>query len=178
MVQKWTGPIGPITIKRGSRDTWVFDTFPEAVGFAHRWRLRLEPYVCPFTYGHLSIMYDEMGMVIPLWRIAEEMAHLPPRPLPSWLRRPLYEPERDFRSGPVPGSGRRYSGFRFYRNVGTHAERRRIHDLEDLEDADEVPIRVKLRAKRKKLPSSWDDIRHARRGNGWKAQRKTQYKPL
>lgn len=80
----------------------------------------------------------------------------------------------EFRNGPVQGTGRRR-----WRNIDRHPrtlqerrETKALHNDEDLED-----LNIKIRTRREKLPTSWDDIpRGDYDHRSWKRHRKTQYK--
>jgi hypothetical protein len=196
----WNGPIGPVTITSNREAAWRFSSISAAAHFIRRHRIHMtdRPVVkigsgfigLDAPYGRSATMTDELGLVVPLWRIMREMDVLPPTEKPSWLRRgPAdYDPERDFRKGALPGSGlsRRY--VRYLRRVRTIAELRAHdgflaemrHDARhpaDLEDDEEITApQIKVRARRKNLPTLWDDIPHARRGESWKHYRKTRYK--
>lgn len=190
MTAKWKGPIGPVTIKQSHGDTWAFGDLADALRFVQRHGLIIkenlpDPLRRPdglhyFTDLHAACLRDECGLVIPLWRIADELALIGPRPRRSYGRwnkgTSRYDPERDFRKRAMPGIGRRHWG-RFYRQVKTQAERREHLGLEaDLHDLEDFPVQVKIRSRRRKIPSAWDDIMHADRGHSWKHHRKTQYK--
>lgn len=186
----WKGPVGPVTMYDIQGEARVFPTLAAAVAHAARCHLIIaerfpsllasswgDPWSPP---GRRVVLEDECGITIPLWRAEEERQHLGDlSPITYRLRALLmrvYDPERDFRNGPVPGVHRRRWG-RSYRHIHTQAERRDVLGFEtDLRDAGEFPIRVKIRARRKGIPTLWDDIQPARKGDGWKNYRKTQYK--
>ncbi|MFX4300168.1 hypothetical protein [Pseudosulfitobacter pseudonitzschiae] len=187
MSKNWKGPIGPVTVKNVQGDTWVFPTLVDAIkARSHRSYKVVDclPRRFPFGDGFVSyadqfciVILDESGIAVPVWRVEQEAqgVEMPDR---YWHRRTPndYKPERDFRKAPLPGRGRRRWG-RFYRHMHTIAELRDLHGLEaDMMDAEDYPVRVKIRGRRKNLPTLWDDIIHSRRGDGWKNYRKTQYK--
>jgi hypothetical protein len=59
----------------------------------------------------------------------------------------------------------------------TQQETRELLGLEfDMKDVEDFPVRIKIRKKRKNLPSLWDDICYSRRGDNWKHYRHTQHK--
>lgn len=190
MQTMWNGPVGPVTMHHIEGDALVFSTLAAAVAHAARRHFIIAErfpgllasfYADPWSPpGRRVVLVDECGLTIPLWRSEEERQHLGDiSPLNYRLRALLnrgYDPERDFRNGPVPGVHRRRWG-RCYRHIRTEAERRAHFGFEaDLRDAEDFPVRVKIRARRKNVPTLWDDIQPARRGDGWKAYRKTQYK--
>ncbi|MCE6958542.1 hypothetical protein LAZ40_05690 [Cereibacter sphaeroides] len=183
MSKNWSGPIGPVTLVSAQRATEVFETLADAAWAIRRRGLTVRltlPEMSPWgVIGEPVILRDDCGLVIPPWRILEEIRHLPPAPLPAWWRSRFgsYDPERDFRSGPVPGIRSRYHRGTFYRHMKTRAELREIQGLEaDLADAEDFPVRVKIRRKRKDIPTLWDDIPRSRKGNSWKGFRQTRYK--
>lgn len=128
--------------------------------------------------GTLYVLLDECGLIIPPWRVDREIAALGPRQMPRWYSRYHdYDPDRDFRKAPVTGTGRSWRYGRYLRHMKTRQERRENLGLEaDLRDLEDFPVRVKIRGRRKTLPTLWDDIPHARRGDGWKGYRRTQHK--
>lgn len=191
MPTMWKGQIGPVTIHHIQGDAWVFPTLVHAAHEVARRHLNpvdrfpgllsgldLSPYG---PTGRSVILTDECGLPIPLWRIEaalQDCADVQPISyrLRALLRRG-YDPERDFRKAPVPGVHRRRWG-RGYRPVRTQGERRDLFGLEaDLADLEEFPVRVKIRARRKNVPTLWDDIQPSRQGDSWKNYRKTRYKP-
>jgi hypothetical protein len=177
-------PQGPFIIKSARGETWAFDTLmeaAEAIRYSH-----LDMIDRPFGGGywlgdtyvphdrHNFILLDECGLIVPIWRIREALEALPPRK--SIYLRFNYDPEKDFRNGPLPVRKGIRCG-RFYRRLRTTAEIRAHKGLEaDLHDLEEYPVRVKIRGRRKKLPTLWDDIIPSRKGDSWKNYRKTQYK--
>jgi hypothetical protein len=194
MSTNWTGPIGPVTIETSRGDSRVFPCLSSAVKAAARASLRIverlpAPYVSVsgeilhMPSGREAVLRDECGLVVPSWRVEEELARLGGalRPVyggPFRLRRfPDYDPERDFRRGPVPGIRRGRRRGRFYRHMKTQGERRDLFGLEvDLEDLEDFPVPVKIRKRRLAIPTLWDDVAKGRRGNGWKVHRGTQWK--
>lgn len=113
---------------------------------------------------------DQYGIVIPAWKV-EEVAALNPSAPRAWGGLPYA-----FRLGPVPGVRKGRSGWRHTdRKIATTAERRENDFLFYDEDAIEYRIQPRPARGRTHLPHSWDDPRYARRGNGWKNHRKTQY---
>jgi len=70
------------------------------------------------------------------------------------------------------GKGRR----RYFRRPKTTQERRKSFDI-DREDRELYGVKIRPSRNATNLPDTWDDIKHARRGDNWKNYRKTQYKP-
>ena len=120
--------------------------------------------------GGLVFTEDETALEIPAWRVHQEWANLP-RTESGCLRGGCFAGRR---RGPVPGTG--CSGFRrrSFRNGRTTNERRAREALEHDENARACGIRV--RGRRSRLPSVWDDFAIARRGDSWKYYRRTQYR--
>jgi len=122
---------------------------------------------------------DACGLIIPVWQVvaALSQAARPAPRFPLWARGPnAYEPERDFRKGPVLGVRRRRWG-RIYRLVRTQSEIRDLVGLEaDLRDIEDYPVQVKTRRRRHNLPTIWDDVMIKGKGRGWKHHRRTQWK--
>ncbi|AFU88231.1 hypothetical protein CcrColossus_gp361 [Caulobacter phage CcrColossus] len=160
MTQNWRRVDGPVI----ALETWGtarrFDSLVEAVQYYARG-----------YYGDPKMRHilDQDGLYIPAWKI-DEVARLNPRPsYRRWNRRYV------FRQGPVEGVRcTRASRRRCYRRIATTGERRENGFL--CYDEDAVDLGVKVRGKRSKLPSAWDDVQHARRGNGWKRNRQKQYR--
>lgn len=136
-------------------------------------------YTPPCFGGDVIIFKDELGLVIPVWKIKEVYHSLPPyQPVIRHKYRRwfwyFYDHDRDFRNGPVPGI-RCWRGGRSCTNVSTKQEQTENEFLQYDEDC--VDLQITPRGKRKHLPTSWDDYPKRRRGNSWKEQRKSQYKP-
>lgn len=188
MPKNWNGPLGQVTLKDGRHETRAYADITSAAREIRRLRLEMIEHPLPPRIGdcwvgifpNRHILIDDCGLIVPVWRIAREIEALGPRPLPSWSRRfASYDPDRDFRQAPVSGTGRsrgrRYG--RYLRHMKTRQELRGNRGLEaDLHDPEDFPVRVRLRAKRKDLPTLWDDVPHARRGDGWKNYRRAQHK--
>lgn len=191
MYNMWNEDLGPVRIKSDWERVWFFPCLTEALVFARRQRFRIVDSLSDLALpdddpaGRYQlrlpvVLIDACDLVIPAWRIEQDMRLIANTPPPIYNRRyrrlPRYEPERDFRYGPVPGI-RNYQPRNYFRQIHTLAELRAHAALEtDMADQDTFPIRIKIRARRKTIPSAWDDILHARRGDGWKNYRKTQYK--
>lgn len=183
--------VGPFTIKNDRRELWVFETLKDAAEFIRYHQLCMVDQ--PLDQGSVNlpenrgisyslpvrcILLDECDLIVGIHRIKEVIACLPPRAMPRWFYRyGNYKPERDFRKNPVPCTGkRRWTGF--CRHVATTGELRATQGLEaDLRDIEDFPIPVKIRRSRKTIPTLWDDVPFARRGDSWKNYRKTRYKP-
>lgn len=186
MPKNWNGPLGPVTLKDGRHETREYADITSAARDIRRLHLEMIEHPLPPRIGDgwvgifpcRHILIDDCGLIIPVWRIAREIEALPPRPMPGWHHRFRdYDPERDFRQGPVSGTGRSRRYGHYLRHIKTRQELRENHGLEaDLRDLEDFPVRVKIRARRKQLPTLWDDIPHARRGDGWKNYRGRQAK--
>lgn len=187
MSKNWNGLSGPVTLKNGRGETWSYPDIMSAATEIRRGRIEMSDAPLPLRIsdgwlGHVFpiryVLVDECGLIIPVWRVRLAINDLGPRPLPAWSRRfSGYDPATDFRKGPVPGTGRgRGRGYcRYLRHVRTRQEMRENLGLEDdLRDLEDFPVRVKIRSRRKNLPTLWDDVCRARRGDCWKAYRKTQ----
>lgn len=176
----WNGPIGPVTMESNHGSVWVFDTLFEAIQkkiygqFVESFDEPVHADDRARYFGDLYILRDECGVVIPLWRIAQEAQGYTP-PVRPW-RRSLYDPEAHFRNGPVSFTGKRRWG-RIFRRVGTRGEIRDLVGLEaEMEDHEEFPVKVKIRRRRRNLPTAWDDLTIRGKGRGWKHHRRTQWK--
>lgn len=187
MPKNWNGPLGPVTLKSDRRADRVYADIAEAAAEIRRLNLEMSERPLPPRIGDAwigffaarNILVDNCGLIIPVWRIAREIEALPPRPAPSWAHRFRdYIPERDFRDGPVPGTGKTRGRYGCYlRHMKTRQEMRENIGLEvDLRDLEDFPLRVKIRGRRKNLPTLWDDIPHAQRGDSWKNYRNQQAK--
>ncbi len=65
----------------------------------------------------------------------------------------------------------------YFRHIKTFQERKMMGALKESEkELKEAGFTKGIRKRRQSLPNEWDDIHHARRGNGWKNYRTTQYK--
>lgn len=175
----WNGPIGPVTVVTDYGSSYVYATLCDAILAASDCRIvmsfdRPEGIPDDGFWRRPVILRDEFGMVVPLWRIDEEIATL-------GLFRPRrrawgYIPDRDFRNGPVPHTGRRRGGHMF-RRPGTHGERRELRGLEaDLQDPDMDLPRIRIRVRRRNAPTAWDDLPIRGRGKSWKRHRKTRFR--
>ena len=129
--------------------------------------------------GDSHHFYDELGLRIPAWKVQEVYRNLPNVRTEGYRRsyRVRYNPDKDFRNGPVIGIHHAKWHGSYYRPIGTFPERRANAALgADYVELEDLPVRFKARGARTKLPSSWDDISFARRGDSWKHYRHTQYK--
>lgn len=78
-----------------------------------------------------------------------------------------------FRRYPVPNISNTKGRGRYFRSVRTHQELR--SNLAVMDD-DIRCYGVRVRGKRKNIPTDYDDISYTRRGDNWKHYRKTQWK--
>lgn len=131
-----------------------------------------------WTLGDTLLYYDECGLLIPFWKLEEVAATIPPR-ASRYRRRygPHYDPERDFRNGPVRGV-RKWRRYRGYRHPATSQERRENIFLDHYdEDARDYGIKSRRGHDHHVLPTLWDDIHRGCYWNkGWKSNRKTQWR--
>jgi hypothetical protein len=82
--------IGPVTVRSYTGKVTVHNNLPDAVSSVHHryieglrygklgWEKK--PYCFrdkPWTGGDSHVFYDEMGLVIPVWRVQEAYRHLP-----------------------------------------------------------------------------------------------------
>jgi hypothetical protein len=178
------GPIGPFILKSSRGETRAFDTLMDAAMAIRYSGLQMverplesgfwlnSTYV-PADVG-LFVLVDECGLIVPLWRIQEAMNKLPPRKRIG--RNSNYDPAKHFRNGPLEAGGSRRYG-RYYRNVRTRSELRAHAGMEaDMQDLEEYPCQVKIRARRKAVPTCRDDVMRSRKGSCWKNFRPHQYK--
>lgn len=191
-MQNWNGPVGPVTVRSVHGHVWAFPDLIEAARWLARSGHRVSEQI-PAAYWDLSplraetalwggtvvVVQDEIGLPVPVWKVMEagQGVEAPSRSIQPWAKRPnAYDHERDFRISPVPGVRKRRWG-RFYRRVRTRGELRDLTGLEaDLRDVEELPVRVKIRGRRKTIPTAWDDIMVFGKGRGWKHHRSTQWK--
>jgi hypothetical protein len=192
MPKNWSH-IGEVTLRHRDGRRWKYPSLKAAIQDNTRgwqkWGDRAEVYVfCTvdgvvtktrIESGDTYTVVDEIGMIIPVWRIAEEGSKLGlsrNRICIRWYRRPYaagYRSERHFRRGPVPGT-RRWS-FRKGHGPRTTQEIRENEALDYDEDALNYGIRVRDGRRYPNIPDSWDEY-EGRRENGWKAHRRTQWR--
>jgi len=122
---------------------------------------------------------DELGFVIPVWRVKQEALSLSEKEwskAPRWMR-PRWSRRRDFvfRRGPVEGIRCYRGGGGWQRAIRTHAE---IRENEALYfDADAKEVGIEPRGHRRNLRTSWDDPgRSDHDVRSWKKHRKTQWR--
>ena len=88
-----------------------------------------------------------------------------------------YDHETDFRYNPIDHSGRhRFCRYRGIRYPVTYNEIKAANGFaaDDLE-LEEYSVRLRSATRRRKLPTSWDDIPRAWEGKSWKLYRKKQW---
>ena len=184
MSQAQIGPIGPFVLKSARGEIRVFDTVLEAADYIRFYGLEMVDrplrsgfiiqgmYIC--EDARLHILVDECGLILPLWRINEALDQLPQRRV--YWRYTNYNHEKDFRKRPL-STGSQPCRTRPYRRPRTSGEMRAHSGLEaDLEELEMYPVRVKIRGRRKKLPTVWDDISRRDNLRSWKKNRLTQHK--
>lgn len=162
MIQDWSRIDGPVTACFEIVSERKYGSLLEALRANER---------AYWSSPRVRYYRDEFGIVIPAWKI-EETNRLNPRPVYSWSRDRVYT----YRWGPVPGVFNRRGGRHSYRRIATSAELRENDFLWYDEDAIEHSILPRASRRRGTLPTFWDDGRFARRGNGWKKYRATQYR--
>lgn len=191
-MQNWNGPVGPVTVRSVHGHVWTFPSLVEAARWLARTGHRVSEQL-PAAYWDLSpiraeaalwggtvvVVRDELGLPVPVWRVREagQGVRVERSPYPRWARGPgAYDHDRDFRKAPVPGVRKRRWG-RFYRRVRTRGEIRDLAGLEaDLADLEAFPVRVKVRRRRRNLPTAWDDLVIQGKGHSWKHHRRTRWK--
>lgn len=121
--------------------------------------------------GDSHIVYDELGLVVPVSKLKYTYENLPP----IYWRSSLWKYYRDehFRRLPVPYTRCYRGGGGWYRSPRTMNERRAAEALEVDDEMREYGIRP--RRKGYSIPSAWDDILRNREIN-WKRQRRKQWR--
>lgn len=151
------GPSYPYSPRRVNRRGWI--TNPEWFSLG--------------GYGDTHLVYDELGLLIPAWKIDEAFRFNPPKPRRYHGRRSrkfaseLYGPEgKHFRKGAVEGIHNRcWRGFNHYSTTPEARENNFINDY----DEDAADYGIKVRANRSsQLPNPWDWERHYRDDKSWK----------
>jgi hypothetical protein len=111
--------------------------------------------------------YDELGLRIPRWRVLETYSSIP-KPAKSSRR-------FKYRDGPVEGIRCIRGGWGWYRRPRTHQQNSVKSALR--RDEEMLEYGIVERAKRRRLPTDWDDIRrYDRRDRSWKRHRERQYR--
>jgi hypothetical protein len=184
MPSNWNGSLGPVTAHAPQGRAFCFDSLELAADWLARTRTPFHDRPpAPLdllgpVYGAV-ILRDACGLIIPVWLVEAALSQVA-RPAPRfalWARGPnAYDHDRDFRKAPVPGVRKGRWG-RMYRRVRTQGELRDLAGLEaDLTDLEEFPVRVKIRRRRRGLPTAWDDLMVCGKGRGWKHHRRTRWK--
>lgn len=193
MEKNWNN-IGCVTVKHWDGKTESFDCIEHAV-FAYRRRISslkydhlktyseiLERNFC-LTAGDDFVFLDELGLIIPVWKIKEVYKNLPNDWFiihTRWLfRDPRHRNGGDFyRNSPVPcirkGWSRRYSTYRYPKTLNeTKQNCGFVNEYKELVNE----LKIKIRKRCTKLPTSWDDdMRSDWRDKSWKRFRKHQWK--
>ena len=189
MAEKDWSKIGPVTLEKYDGKRWEYPSLAAAIRdndyHWHCWGSTLKPYCGTddwfwrsYAKGADYVVRDELGMIIPVWRITEEATKLGHSPVwreIRWYRDKGYDHDRDYRKAPVPGVWSRRGGRHCDRPVRTAQEIRENDALRFDEDAREHGITA--RSSRTYLPHAHEDPRFARRGDNWKHYRKTRWKP-
>jgi len=172
MNQNWKGPLGPVTMKFRDGRVAVFETIEAALSALGRRAMdrvveRFPGEFCPYRVGDPVILLDACGMIIPIWKLRGAWAGSGAGGI---CRRP------SGKGMPVPGTGRHHGGH-FYRRPKTRAELRDHAGLDaDAVDCEEFPLRLRARARRRCIPTAWDDLTIHEKGRNWKAFRRTRWK--
>jgi hypothetical protein len=140
----------------------------------------------PYHFGSIdpgsscrAILYDEMGLRIPGWKVEEAALSLGLEK--AWHRRGWMRFRREhpyvFRDGPVADTGGGRGRHRYAsRRPATVQERRESCILDFDEEADEVGVRIRASRSAANLPTSYDDLMRQQPGSSWKSYRRTQWK--
>lgn len=156
---------------------------PDADGVRHSFYLEL--FSGSFRTGydfHADItLRDHRGRFIKpdvvLQRVAALLGVRRSPPLRRYRHTLAYRPEIDFRNGAVPFTGRGYRA-RIRRRIKTTAERREAAWIAVDEEVFEAGIRSRAKRSFCNLPDYRDDYyRSDRKNNGWKSNRRTQWRP-
>lgn len=177
MPQKNWNDVGPVTLIGRPDETRVYDGLDdlcEDVGYyfidSYVSDHKLETECLGFSWWSRGYyVRDEAGLIVPRWKLLEVASAYQYRVYRTgrlyYYRESSWDREKDFRNGPVPGTGKRghYSGFRHPR---TYQESRENQEWD-----------VRPKRKPKNLPSVYDDYhRSDLRDRCWKRFRRTQYK--
>jgi hypothetical protein len=162
---------------------WQLEWNPDADSVRHSFYLELFSGTFRTGYDyHADIsLRDHRGRFINPDVVLQRVAALieTRRSRPFRLSRHMvgYRPEIDFRNGAVPRTGRGYHA-RIRRRIRTTAERREAAWVEFDEEVIEVGVRARAKRSFCNLPDYRDDYyRSDRKNNGWKSNRKTQWRP-
>lgn len=175
--------VGSVVVKRYGNSPQIFKSLQDAViyvGYDACMRVTDRPsHLFDPYYGYYNntyyMFFDNMGMRIPAWKIKEAANNIPNK---AWRFKRIYWYHRKFkfRSGPVEGISpwRRGSFYKYPRTAQEICENDFFINYD--EDVKEYKIKIRKRRSRAALPTCWDDIPKARRGDGWKNYRKQQWK--
>lgn len=162
----WRHVVGPVTAYFcAGIEARRYDTLEEAVRLG---RPQPSLYFRPYRARYFT---DADGVPIPEWKIDEVLSHLS-----TYWHYPYRGSAFDFRRGPVPNIHCRRGGRHYYRRIATSQELCENDFLYYDEDAVEHRIQPRPARRRGTLPTLRDDGRFARRGQGWKNYRETQYR--
>lgn len=157
-----------------NRDSW---SFKRGWSFISRQTKR---HVYIDAWNNPPEFRDELGLIIPLWKICEAYESKRYVPRSYEIERSHYaEDGKLYRNGVVPRTGnrRRRWGRGWYRRPQTNQEIREGEFLWYDEDAKEYGIEPRRRRGRDELPNWWDDIHRSDvRDRCWKTQRRTQWR--
>lgn len=192
MYKKLWRNLGAVSVCDWTHRRYQFNSLDEAARYFDRYIPALRkghlgtehyedrPYRRVFVGGDSHVFYDELGLLIPLWKVQEAHRNLPwvSGPNYRYSRFVGYDPDKRYRNGPVPGTRHR----RWHRGTGSP----RLHTQSDIrendfvnnfdEDCAEFHIKTRGSRSRRGLPNQWDDPMRSRRGNGWKEHRHNQWR--
>ena len=125
------------------------------------------------------ILLDECGLIIPLWKIHETFNCVKDEfGTEAFYRRWNLNKTKGckYRRDPIPDTGTNSWSFsKYYRHPKTTSERRAAVALSDDQDARYYGVRVRPGRSVRNLPNTYDDVPRARRGRGWKQNRKNRW---
>lgn len=120
---------------------------------------------------------DKDDLIVPLYQIEETFKKIIEENMNIFSRYKSYNPEKNFRKGPVPGIGKISRYGNFFRHIKTTSERRIAAIAEHDEELLEVGIRIRAKRNHKNIPNTWDDFyRKDTDHRNWKRHRKHQWK--
>lgn len=126
--------------------------------------------VSTYVYGDQYLIKDDLGLVIPYWKIREVYDNLPALVYRHWRFRGPYK----FRDGPVPGSGGWRGGCRGAKKLW-QAVKSDYFDKHD-EELSEYKFKRRNYNDRFKEFRNWDRNHSDWRDRNWKSFRKTRWK--
>lgn len=208
--------IQAVTVKTAGGTLFEFDSVEEFVWWARRRRMQKEDFCAsdskmmstlfaliyrldcartkhrnlnlPVDDTTVAVARDELGLVIPCWRIGELLNNVEdePRKIAKWRRnywrnQEGYGPDgKHFRKHTVPHTKCWKASKRFmWRHPKTTQEITANEKLKDDQRYYREEYGINIKGRTRNLPTAWDDLDY---GNGWrihpswKLNRKTQWK--